>query len=753
MSKQMIEKLSKIEEIVARNDDLLRDDAHYVRRINSIASPEELERQLTAIAEENRLLSIGIIGRVNAGKSSLLNSLFFNGESVLPESATPMTAALTVLTYGAQNAAKVEFFSSEDLLIIRRDHREFQEQYDRIVEEKKKRLEERAKTNGETPDNQKLLERAKSSAMDDERIAKNPKRASYEQYDQMKASGQNIDALCAQKEQLVNAADFRKIKDKLRDYVAARGTYTSFTKSVEMQLNLEDLKDIRVVDTPGLNDPLKSREARTEEYLRECDVVFIVSPAGGFITEQDMELMDRLSSREGVRELFLVASMADLGVRLQSVFENSGGVLKKAIDALKDELSGHAISALENLKKSHREVADQFDQIINEGKERIIITSGICNSMSLRLNDRASWNEAMTGNFEKLVEYYPDNFDESSCKASLDILGNTAPVHEKIKMVRESKDKIIADKSADYSRQQSANIENYRTGLLDAVTERIKYLSMTDLQALAQQKKQLGEFIENGSDTIEAKLREFFDAAKKRLDESLSKYSRRLSSSINQITDDEETEESYTEESQEKEKGFFNSIARLLRLGGWKTVFKTVTTHALRAGAAKRKIEEEVAQINDDIESMVSDEISAIRNDLPGKIKTAFREEAGNGVLDPAHLNRSVNTMIQAYTDDIDWDFPAPSFDYAASGTISDQEIADFKKELRVYLRELNRFYKDNIQELFRRIETNKAGREPSAFIFSDLRTQIEVLEKDLENKTSTIERLGKIKTELQEVH
>jgi predicted GTPase len=758
MSKQMIEKLSKIEEIAAKNDDLLRDDAHYVRRINGIGSPEELERQLDAIAEENRLLTIGIIGRVNSGKSSLLNSVFFNGESVLPEAATPMTAALTVLTYGEQNTAKAEFFSPEDMTIIRRDHREFQELYNRVLEEKKKGIEERAKTNRENLDDQTLLEKARSAAMRDDRISRNVKKASHEQYEQMKASGQNIDALCAQKDQIIHAAEFLKITDKLQDYVGAHGNYMPFTKSVELHLNLDDLRDIRVVDTPGLNDPLKSREARTEEYLRECDVVFIVSPAGGFITEQDMELMDRLSSREGVRELFLVASMADLGIRLQSVFENSGGVLKKAIDALKEELTEHAIDSLSGLKKRHPEVTDQFDQLINEGKERIIITSGICNSMSLRFEDRVSWNETMKGILEKLIEYYPDNFDESSCKASLDLLGNTLPVHEKIKMVRESKDKIIADKSADYSRQQGANIEKYRAGLLDLVTERIKQLSMTDLQALDRRKKQLEEFIETGSDTIETKLREFFDGARSRLNERLSEYSRRLSSSVEQATAAEETEESHDEKRQEKKKGIGGGIARIFGwiLGtswGWETIVETVTIHTLRAGAVKRKIEEKLTQFSNDVEKVVTDEISAIKNDLPGKIKNAFREESGNGVLDPAHLNRSVNTMIRAYTDDIGWDFTAPSFDYPASGTISDYEVENFKNALANCLRELNRSYKNNIQELFHRIEENKAGREPSGFIFSDLRAQIEALGKDLENKTSIIERLGKIKASLQEVN
>jgi hypothetical protein len=545
----------------------------------------------------------------------------------------------------------------------------------------------------------------------------------------------------------------------LRDFVGAGGKYMPFTKSVELHLNIDDLRDIRVVDTPGVNDPIKSREARTEDYLRKCDVVFIVSPAGGFITEQDMNLMDRLSSREGVRELFLVASMADLGIRLQSVFENSGGVLKNAVDALKRELVDHALSALEGLKKRHPEVADQFDQLINGGEDRIMITSGICNSMSLRLKSLDSWSAEMTGNLKKLEEYYPDNFDESSRKASLDFLGNVAPVHEKIQTVRKNKEKIIADKSADYLKQQNANIENYKTGLLHTIAERIEKINATDLQSLAEKKKQLEDVIQTGSETIEAKLRGFFDGAKQRLNERLSEYNRRFSSGVERETADGETLESHEKKVRERNEDFGSGIARLFGVlfgtdWGWNIRTETITTHTLRAGAVKRGISKGVAQFDDDIESVVSSELAAIKNNLPVQIKSAFREEAGNGIIDPAHLNRAVNTMIREYTNDITWDFVSPSFDYPASGEISgDYEIENFKNAWESYRRTLKDYYKNSIKQLFRRIEENKAGKEPSSFIFSNLQAQIGALGKDLENKTTTIERLGKIKSALQEVN
>ena len=64
--------------------------------------------------EKDRNLSISIVGRVKSGKSSFLNALLFKGESVLPQAATPMTAALTYIRYAPMCRAEVEFFTKKE---------------------------------------------------------------------------------------------------------------------------------------------------------------------------------------------------------------------------------------------------------------------------------------------------------------------------------------------------------------------------------------------------------------------------------------------------------------------------------------------------------------------------------------------------------------------------------------------------------------------------------------------------------------
>ena len=85
-------------------------------------SGSDLAKTVEYLKTEGRSLNIGIIGRVKAGKSSLLNSLFFGGRDVLPKAATPMTAALTVIAHGDNPRAEITYYSGNDIAGLRDDY-------------------------------------------------------------------------------------------------------------------------------------------------------------------------------------------------------------------------------------------------------------------------------------------------------------------------------------------------------------------------------------------------------------------------------------------------------------------------------------------------------------------------------------------------------------------------------------------------------------------------------------------------------
>ncbi|GAA7036907.1 hypothetical protein AOH447_08290 [Helicobacter pylori] len=110
---------------------------------NAVIKTEELEKTLKGMQAENRGLKVGIIGRVKAGKSSLLNALIFEGKDVLPKAATPMTASLTILKYAQNLSTQVEFYSQKDILELKNEHERYEKKFKEIVSEEVKKIEEK----------------------------------------------------------------------------------------------------------------------------------------------------------------------------------------------------------------------------------------------------------------------------------------------------------------------------------------------------------------------------------------------------------------------------------------------------------------------------------------------------------------------------------------------------------------------------------------------------------------------------------
>ena len=100
---------------------------------NTLLTPTAVRDGANDMAQEGRSLRVGIIGRVKAGKSSLLNALLFEGKNILPKAATPMTASLTVLGYADQPRAEVEFFTQEDIGEMRKLAQDYDEKFELLV--------------------------------------------------------------------------------------------------------------------------------------------------------------------------------------------------------------------------------------------------------------------------------------------------------------------------------------------------------------------------------------------------------------------------------------------------------------------------------------------------------------------------------------------------------------------------------------------------------------------------------------------
>jgi len=192
-------------------------------------------------------LSIGVMGQVKAGKSSFLNSLLFGGRSLLPEAATPKTANLTRIRYAAKPSFTARFYQPQDWALIE--------------------------------------QQAASDLPDD------TSRAARELVESARASGEDIPKLLAQGEINLHADDIDGLLGVLDEYVGGDGRLTSLVAETELALPIDELIGIEIVDTPGMNDPVVSRTAKTREYMGQCDVVFFLTRASQFLDSSDQALL------------------------------------------------------------------------------------------------------------------------------------------------------------------------------------------------------------------------------------------------------------------------------------------------------------------------------------------------------------------------------------------------------------------------------------------------------------------------------
>ncbi|GAA8041110.1 hypothetical protein JP0565_11120 [Helicobacter pylori] len=456
-AQELIQKNALVEKVIKEQG--LQEKAGPFISENAVIKTEELEKTLKGMQAENRGLKVGIIGSMNTGKSSLLNALIFEGKDVLPKAATTETSSLTILKYAQNLSAQVEFYDEKDIEELKRDHERYEKKFKEIVSGEVKKLEERKqglltkakerssnfgkslsgnKSDEEAP-KQKILSpeeireraerKAKSELDHDAKLT-----ASHDQYERMKKSGLiNPKDL----ETRIQADSLEELNQKLYQFVGANGKHMPYTKAVQISLNNPNLKDLEIIDTPGVNDPIVSREERTKALLKECDVVFMIIHSSHFLSESeksesgDMDLFDRVSNKEGIQEIYFVASKIDTEIRNSNMALKSGRNLTTALSNVKKELSSHLNKIMEGLIQKWPNQREIFEKVIKNG---FTLTSGICYNLYQDFENQASWErekEEYQLVWENLTNDYPDAFDsDDKSKESLLLLSNMGAIKE-----------------------------------------------------------------------------------------------------------------------------------------------------------------------------------------------------------------------------------------------------------------------------------------------------------------------------------
>ena len=204
--------------------------------------------------------NVAVTGVINAGKSTLLNALL--GKKILGASNVPETVNLTVLKYSPEPFAKVNFWSEAELreLGIAKD------QDDEIV-----KIYGGAGVKFESETAQNLSGKFDAEGGESKATFKSP----------------NASQICSDQ-----PASKTVKTDKIKLYTSADSKYAKFVKSVELYENLELLKDnVRIIDTPGIDDAVAAREELVRRFMRECDLMVHLMNVSQSATQKDLDFI------------------------------------------------------------------------------------------------------------------------------------------------------------------------------------------------------------------------------------------------------------------------------------------------------------------------------------------------------------------------------------------------------------------------------------------------------------------------------
>lgn len=749
-----IEKQKQLEKIIAKYQDIIGNEAQELSTSLALQTSDKNLEAIKQMEEENRLLQIGIIGRVKAGKSTLLNALLFDGKSVLPKAATPMTAALTILSYGEKLSAEVEFFTTSDIENIKIEYNRYKYEKNRLVEKykeelKTKRQEKLSKIN-------KLKEKVTRTKLSDkeenEIIEKAEKRAnhdlksqislvaSFEQYEKIKASGISIDKLKSINSK-IEAKNYSELGKKLLDYVAVGGKYMPFTKSVHIKLPNENLKDIQIVDTPGINDPVRSREERTRELLKFCDVVLIVSPSGQFLSSQDTELMDRITSKEGVRELYVVASQVDNQLS-GSIKRDSDGDLHRALNLIVSQLSEHMNSTLTKLKSDSPEIGSTYDQLIELSREKIIYSSGISQTIASFWDDRKEWDGGTETAWNNLKRHYPDYFSDNDKQLSLsnlEKLSNIPEIYSIIENVRAQKDSILAKRKEEFLSAKMETLMDYKNEMIKFAEQRLKDVNSNDIKELEEKRVELKDIKNKASVYLDEEysmlISQLKGGLKVSLTEILDGFFKKAKKDIRNA-EDSETETWIT-------RGGFLWL---------KKIHHSRTFVIVRTGAVRDALESLTSSIEDKIDVKAEKIIYSWRKNTPRELIKAIRTKVDDEYLETYRIIQAFRKVFNEITyPQIIYSGGLPESLYA-KGTLKEKKAEDFIDIAQSYVNNLRKRVRNDIDQFLSKLITELSSIKLSEEFFSNYNTLLKELEEQIKNKKIIIDTFNRLISEIKKI-
>lgn len=739
---------NKIEAFVQKYD--LSKDALSFKKDNAINSSSEWQKILDSFNNEERVLRIGIIGRVKAGKSSMLNALLFDGQDILPKAATPMTAALTIIQYSEKIHAEVDFFSQQDIDEIGKKHSsyiqklnqlkrdKFENNKNRLLQKKKKEIGFFSLPNSNILSDIETKDCESKAISQAEREMKNDHNyASFDQYQRILESGKKPSDL--EEFQTIKANTIEDLMNgELNQFVGSSGVFMPFTKSVSLHIPHNGLKGLEIIDTPGINDPVTSRGERTEELLQHCDVVLVVSPSGQFLSAEDNDLLHRVTTKEGTQEAYLIASQVD-----NQLFGNERGSSTDPIEVLgrvSNALTAHARSVLQKQVQNFPEMQIAAEKL---SRNQVICSSSVAYTMNKLFNQRNTWDDNLDHVWSNLSHFYPGVFaNAGTAKKALSALANIETLQKIIEEITVRKKEIQQQRRINFESDKRKSLKAYLENWATYIDNQIYQIKNTDVGELRKQEQALSDRHSTLTAQVGLVYEDLVVEVKLDLDKQMKD---KLATEMRKLDSASSEAQGSKTESKEVYKGRGGFLWLKKK---YETVYYDVNT--VNATSIRRAIEEFRSQLEDSLNYIATHFQQAWKKKIYAQLVGTLREIMGDEELDINIIIRAVRNILAKIPESdfsIQDDLP-PSL--KKNGTLKSDEADYFNSEAENYVDSLRKNVRNDINKYMYSFLSNLQSINLPSELAGNLEDNLKQLLSEIENKEASLHHYSKMQKELQ---
>ena len=331
---------------------------------------------------------------------------------------------------------------------------------------------------------------------------------------------EEIKRLLAKGQETITVGGLDELMTRMNDYVGNDGHYTPLVKMSHLLMPLPELQGFDVVDTPGMNDPVRSRTEKTKDEMLRCDVVFFLTRTSQFLEEQDIALLKQQIPQGGVSRIVLVGGQLDSTV-LEAGYDRDN--LNQTLDYLRDSLAKRATAIITPAVQGYESMGKVYAgraAALRRMMAAPILSSTFAHGFATWPREQWERDNAMRHAYAQINNLARQSWGqpELSHKQWLDI-ANFTPLRNAYEDEKRRKEQTLQEKKANLEQNTRTSVKEILTNWHQHVGKEIEFLRDGDLVKLNAEQQRMQHQLQNISTTLGDILGKALQEAQQKVDD------------------------------------------------------------------------------------------------------------------------------------------------------------------------------------------------------------------------------------------